>query len=309
MEYIKGTTAFKTEEPTVLSLGKFDGLHRGHELLMDYVFKKKKEGLKAVIFTFDIPPRKNVEHVAAKVLTTNEEKSRLFAGIGIDYLIECPFTREVMSMEPELFIETIVNQLNVKCMVVGKDFHFGHNRRGDYQMLLQYAAKYGYDVEVVDKMQEDGRDISSTFVREQIVAGNIEKANELLGYRYFVEGTILHGRKMGKAVLGIPTINLIPPEEKLLPPFGVYISITEWKGKCYPGITNVGCKPTVEGENPVGVETHIFDFDEDIYGKEVKVSFLSKVREEKKFASLEALKEQMAHDVAVGKQYFRENQG
>lgn len=309
MEYIKGTTAFKTEEPTVLSLGKFDGLHRGHELLMDYVFKKKKEGLKAAIFTFDIPPRKNVEHMAAKVLTTNEEKSRLFERIGIDYLIECPFTREVMNMEPELFIETIVNQLNVKCMVVGKDFHFGHNRRGDYQMLLQYAPKYGYEVEVVDKMQEDGRDISSTFVREQIVAGNMEKANDLLGYQYFVEGTILHGKKMGKAVLGIPTINLIPPEEKLLPPFGVYISITEWNGKRYPGITNVGCKPTVEGKNPVGVETHIFDFDEDIYGKEVKVSFLSKVREEKKFASLEALKEQMAHDVAVGKQYFRENQG
>lgn len=309
MEYIKGTTAFKTEEPTVLSLGKFDGLHRGHELLMDYVFKKKKEGLKAAIFTFDIPPRKNVEHMAAKVLTTNEEKSRLFERIGIDYLIECPFTREVMNMEPELFIETIVKQLNVKCMVVGKDFHFGHNRRGDYQMLLQYAPKYGYEVEVVDKMQEDGRDISSTFVREQIVAGNMEKANDLLGYQYFVEGTILHGKKMGKAVLGIPTINLIPPEEKLLPPFGVYISITEWNGKRYPGITNVGCKPTVEGKNPVGVETHIFDFDEDIYGKEVKVSFLSKVREEKKFASLEALKEQMAHDVAVGKQYFRENQG
>ena len=176
-------------------------------------------------------------------------------------------------------------------------------------MLLQYAPKYGYEVEVVDKMQEDGRDISSTFVREQIVAGNMEKANDLLGYQYFVEGTILHGKKMGKAVLGIPTINLIPPEEKLLPPFGVYISITEWNGKRYPGITNVGCKPTVEGKNPVGVETHIFDFDEDIYGKEVKVSFLSKVREEKKFASLEALKEQMAHDVAVGKQYFRENQG
>lgn len=309
MEYIKGTTAFKTEEPTVLSLGKFDGLHRGHELLMDYVFKKKKEGLKAAIFTFDIPPRKNVEHMAAKVLTTNEEKSRLFERIGIDYLIECPFTREVMNMEPELFIETIVKQLNVKCMVVGKDFHFGHNRRGDYQMLLQYAPKYGYEVEVVDKMQEDGRDISSTFVREQIVAGNMKKANDLLGYQYFVEGTILHGKKMGKAVLGIPTINLIPPEEKLLPPFGVYISITEWNGKRYPGITNVGCKPTVEGKNPVGVETHIFDFDEDIYGKEVKVSFLSKVREEKKFASLEALKEQMAHDVAVGKQYFRENQG
>lgn len=309
MEYIKGTTTFKIEEPTVLSLGKFDGLHRGHELLMDYVFKKKKEGLKAAIFTFDIPPRKSVEHVITKVLTTNEEKSRLFERIGIDYLIECPFTTEIMSMEPELFIEMIVKQLKVKYIVVGKDFHFGHNRRGDYQMLQQYTKKYGYEVEVVDKMQEDGRDISSTFVREQIMAGNMEKANELLGYRYFVEGTVLHGRKMGRAVLGIPTINLILPEEKLLPPFGVYISITEWNGKSYPGITNIGCKPTVEGSNPVGVETHIFDFDEDIYGAEVKVSFLSKVREEKKFASLEALKKQMAHDVAVGKQYFRENQG
>lgn len=307
MEYIKGTTTFKIEEPTVLSLGKFDGLHRGHELLMDYVFQKKKEGLKAAIFTFDIPPKKNVEHIQAQVLTTNEEKCRLFEKIGIDYLIECPFTQEVMCMEPEAFIEMMVRQLKVKCMVVGKDFHFGHNRRGDYRMLQKYADEFDYEVEVVDKMQEDGRDISSTFVREQIMAGNMEKANALLGYGYFVEGTVLHGRKMGKAVLGIPTINLIPPKEKLLPPFGVYLSITEWNGKSYPGITNIGCKPTIEGENPTGVETHIFDFQEEIYGKEVKVSFISKIREEKKFASLDALKEQMARDVAFGKQYFREN--
>lgn len=307
MEYIKGTTTFKIEEPTVLSLGKFDGLHRGHELLMDYVFQKKKEGLKAAIFTFDIPPKKNVEHIQTRVLTTNEEKCRLFEKIGIDYLIECPFTPEVMCMEPETFIEMMVRQLKVKCMVVGKDFHFGHNRRGDYRMLQEYADEFGYEVEVVDKMQEDGRDISSTFVREQIMAGNMEKANVLLGYGYFVEGIVLHGRKMGRAVLGIPTINLIPPEEKLLPPFGVYLSITEWNGKSYPGITNIGCKPTIEGENPIGVETHIFDFQEEIYGKEVKVSFISKIREEKKFASLDALKEQMARDVAFGKQYFREN--
>lgn len=306
MKYIKGTTTFKIEEPTVLSLGKFDGLHRGHELLMDYVFKKKKEGLKAAIFTFDIPPRKNVENVMTKVLTTNEEKCRLFESIGIDYLVECPFTKEVMCMEPEAFIEMMVKQLNVKCMVVGKDFHFGHNRRGNYQMLQQYADEYGYEVEVVDKMQEYGRDISSTFVREQIMAGNMEKANELLGYHYFVEGTILHGKKMGRAVLGIPTINLIPDEEKLLPPFGVYFSETEWQGRSYSGITNIGCKPTVEGKNPVGVETHIFDFDEDVYGKEVKVSFLKKVREEKKFESLDALKEQMAFDIEQGRQYFKE---
>lgn len=309
MEYIKGKTTFKIEEPTVLSLGKFDGLHRGHELLMDYVFRKKTEGLKAAIFTFDIPPKRNVENIPAKVLTTNEEKRRLFESIGIDYLIECPFTRDIMCMEPEAFIEMIVEQLKVKCLVVGKDFHFGHNARGDYRMLQQYARKLNYEVEVVDKMQEDGRDISSTFVREMILEGNMEKANALLSYAYFVEGTVLHGRKLGGAVLGIPTINLIPPEEKLLPPFGVYVSVTHWQGRDYPGITNIGCKPTVGGDNPVGAETHIFDFDEDIYGKEVKVSFLSRVREERKFASLDALKEQMACDVAFGKQYFRENQG
>lgn len=307
MEYINKTLTFNISEPTVLSLGKFDGLHRGHELLMDYVFKKKQEGLKAAVFTFDIPPRKSLEQVPAKVLTTNQEKEKLLEEIGIDYLIECPFTPEIRCMEPEKFIELISERLHVKCMVVGKDFHFGHNRRGDYRMLRQYAKTYGYEVEVVEKIREDGRDISSSFVREKILSGEIEKANALLGYRYFVAGTILHGRKMGKAVLDTPTINLLPPKEKLLPPYGVYVTETEWEGRRYPGITNVGCKPTVEGVNPVGVETHLFDFDKDIYGKDVRVSFLSRVREEKKFDSLEALKCQMKQDIQAGRAYFRKN--
>lgn len=305
MEYIKGTTTFKIAESTVLSLGKFDGIHRGHELLMDYVSKKKREGLKAVIFTFDIPPRKSLKRIQSRVLTTNQEKVRLFEEIGIDYLIECPFTPEIMSMEPEAFIEMIVKQLNVKSLVVGKDFHFGHKRRGDYRMLEKYADYYGYEVEVVDKMQEDGRDISSTFIREKILEGDIEKANQLLGYQYFVDGMVLHGRKMGRAVLGIPTINLIPEEEKLLPPFGVYLSITKWNGKFYPGITNIGCKPTIDGVNPIGIETHIFDFDKDIYGEEVKISFICKVREEKKFESLDLLKKQMSEDIECGREHFQ----
>lgn len=307
MEYIK-TITFEVKEPTVLSLGKFDGLHRGHELLMKCIAEKKKEGLAAAIFTFDIPPQKQVLQNEQKILTTNEEKEKLFERIGIDYLIECPFTTEIMCMEAEDFIEMIVTRLHVKYMVVGTDFHFGHNRRGDYRMLQEYAGEYGYEVEVVDKMQEDGRDISSTFVREEISKGNMEKANELLGYDYFVEGTILHGRKLGKAVLGIPTINLIPPVEKLLPPFGVYVTQTEWQGRQYPGISNVGCKPTIEGENPIGVETHLFDFSEDVYGNDVKVSFLSRVREERKFDSLEALKTQMEADIQYGREYFRRKQ-
>ena len=306
MEYIKQSITFEIKEPTVLSLGKFDGLHRGHELLMDYMAKRKKEnpGLKAVIFTFDIPPGKQIQNTPVQVLTTNQEKVKLFESIGIDYLIECPFTEEIMRMEPEEFIERIVTGLHVKYMVVGTDFRFGHKRRGDYRMLEAYAFRYGYEVEVVDNMQEEGRDISSTFVREEIAGGNMEKANRLLGYEFFVEGQILHGKKLGKPVLGIPTINLEPPADKLLPPFGVYLTVTEYCGAEYPGITNVGCKPTIEGENPVGVETHLFDVSEDMYGAQVKVKFLSRVREERRFDSLEVLKSQMEQDILYGRKYF-----
>lgn len=311
MEYIRQSMTFEIDGPSVLSLGKFDGLHRGHELLMRYMKQKKQEvkELKAVVFTFDIPPRERVQDIQSQVLTTGAEKERLFEDAGIDYVIECPFTRQIMCMEPETFIHKIVTACHVKYMVVGTDFRFGHKRRGDYRMLEDFAAQYGYEVKVVDKIQENNRDISSTYVREELMAGNIEKANDLLGYPFFVEGCVSHGRQMGKKVLDIPTINLFPPEDKLLPPFGVYISETEWKGRHYPGITNVGCKPTVEGENPIGVETHLFDVSEDLYGEKVRVSFLKHVRPEQRFPSLQALKEQMKQDIEYGKVYFNMGKG
>ncbi len=311
MEYIRQSMTFEIDGPSVLSLGKFDGLHRGHELLMRYMKQKKQEvkELKAVVFTFDIPPRERVQDIQSQVLTTGAEKERLYEAAGIDYVIECPFTRQIMCMEPETFIHKIVTACHVKYMVVGTDFRFGHKRRGDYRMLEDFAAQYGYEVKVVDKIQENNRDISSTYVREELMAGNIEKANDLLGYPFFVEGCVSHGRQMGKKVLDIPTINLLPPEDKLLPPFGVYISETEWKGRHYPGITNVGCKPTVEGENPIGVETHLFDVSEDLYGEKVRVSFLKHVRPEQRFPSLQALKEQMKQDIEYGKVYFNMGKG
>lgn len=303
MKYIRNTTDFYIEEDTVISLGKFDGIHRGHEMLLEQMAAKKNEGLSAAIFTFDIPPRKSVEHTVAKVLTTNEEKMHIFEQLGIDYLVECPFTQEIMCMEAEDFIEKIVTQLHVKCMVVGGDFHFGHNRRGDDQMLLQYASHYGYEVVVLEKMQEDARDISSTFVREEITKGNIEKANHLLGYRYFVTSTVTHGNQIGRTI-GIPTINQIPPAEKLLPPNGVYITEVYMDEQKYRGITNVGCKPTVGEKNPIGVETHLLDFAKDVYDRLVTVEFISRVREECKFTSVEELKSQMQSDIAYARTFF-----
>ena len=297
---------FHIEEPTALSLGKFDGVHRGHEALIEHLLEKKKEGLKAVVFTFDIPPKKLTENNNYRVLSTNKEKQEILKERGIDYLLESPFTKEVMCMEPEDFIAKIVRQLHVKCMVVGEDFHFGHNRRGDYHLLRQYAGKYGYEVIVVEKIKEDSRDISSTFVREEIAAGNIEKANHLLGYRYFVTSRVLHGNQIGRTI-GIPTINQLPPKEKLLPPNGVYVTEAYIGDRWYRGISNVGCKPTIEGEYPVGVETHLLDFAEDVYDKMVTVEFLSRVRSERKFASIEALKEQMQNDVAYGRAYFEKH--
>ena len=304
MKYIRNTVDFQIEEDTVISLGKFDGIHRGHELLMERLAEKKREGLKAAIFTFDIPPRRNVPHVEAKVLTTNEEKMHIFEEMGIDYLIECPFTEEVMHMEPEDFIRMLVERLHVKCIVAGEDFRFGHNRRGDYRMLQEYAGKLGYEALILKKMKEDARDISSTFVREEIAAGNIEKANHLLGYRYFVKGMVKHGNQIGRTI-GIPTINLIPPEEKLLPPFGVYVSEVVIGEERYQGVTNVGCKPTIEGNNPVGVETYLLDFHENVYDRIVTVEFISKIRAEHKFENIEALKEQMENDIAYTEAYFR----
>ena len=304
MKYIRNTVDFQIEEDTVISLGKFDGIHRGHELLMERLAEKKMEGLKAAIFTFDIPPRRNVQHVEAKVLTTNDEKMHIFEEMGIDYLIECPFTEEVMHMEPEDFIRMLVERLHVKCIVAGEDFRFGHNRRGDYRMLQEYAGKLGYEALILKKMKEDARDISSTFVREEIAAGNIEKANHLLGYRYFVKGMVKHGNQIGRTI-GIPTINLIPQQEKLLPPFGVYVSEVVIGEERYQGVTNVGCKPTIEGNNPVGVETYLLDFHENVYDRIVTVEFISKIRAEHKFENIEALKEQMENDIAYAEAYFR----
>ena len=302
MKYLKDFNHIQLTEDTVLSLGKFDGLHRGHELLMKSVFEKARMGLKSAVFTFDVPPQSAAGHMQ-QVITTNAEKQRLFQENGIDYLIECPFTKEIMHMQAEQFIEEIAKRLCVKWIVVGTDFRFGHNRRGDYRMLLQYAGLYGYQVQVVQKMQHRGRDICSTYIREEIEKGNIELANELLGYPYFIQGKIMHGNQIGRTI-GFPTINIEPPLQKLLPPFGVYASYVWLDGRRYGGITNIGKKPTIQGKHPVSAETYIYDFAEDVYEKEARVDILHFVRPELKFKNVDELAKQLKKDLDYGKNYL-----
>lgn len=305
MKYITKTLDFKIEEPTAVTLGKFDGLHRGHELLMQTVLDcSQKHQVASVAFTFDMPPRNRVEEIIANVLTTNDEKQYIFEKQGIDYLIECPFTQAVMSMEPQAFIEWIAKSLNMKYVVVGDDFRFGHKRAGDYHTLQAYEKVYGYKTIVLDKLKDSNRDISSTYVREKISDGNIRKANELLGYNYFIKSEILHGKKLGRRI-GMPTINMILPENKLLPPNGVYVTEVLVDGKKYMGVTNVGCKPTVSDERIVGVETYIDNFSQDLYGEKIVVSFLEFIRAEMKFDSIEDLKAQMESDIQVARKYYK----
>jgi riboflavin kinase/FMN adenylyltransferase len=304
MEYWNHTLDFHVEEDSVITLGKFDGLHRGHELLMQEIQKQKEAyGLKTIVFTFDMPPQEQVSGTRARVLTTNEEKRFIFARTGLDYLIECPFTREVMCMEPEAFIRWMVGLLSVRCFVVGDDFCFGHDRRGNHEVLKQFETAYGYRTIVMPKVKEDGRDISSTFVREEIEKGDIAKANHLLGYPFFLKSDVIHGNRIGRT-MGIPTINMAIPEEKMIPPYGVYITRALIDGCWYKGVSNIGRKPTISGDNPPGLETFVLEFDRDVYEENIIIEFLEYIRPEHRFDSIGELQHQIRQDIAVTQKYY-----
>lgn len=296
MEIIKHTTEFQTEEGTAVSLGKFDGLHQGHRLLIDRILDKKQEGLASLIFTFDFGER--------PALTLPEERRELLRRRQLDYLVECPFVPALAHMEPEDFVTKILKErLHAKYLAVGTDFRFGYQRRGDYRLLQQMSASCGFQVEVVEKACWKGREISSTYIREELKLGHMEQVNQLLGYAYSVTGEVLHGRQIGRT-LGMPTTNVLPKEQKLLPPNGVYATRTLIAGEVFEGITNIGYKPTVGGETRKGVETYLFDLDRNLYGEIIQVQFYGYERPERRFSGLEALKAQIESDVAWGREFF-----
>ena len=292
MEYIQGSD-FKLSD-TVVTLGKFDGLHLGHKELIDEVLKT--DGLTKVLFTFEVNPFGILFEQDMKVIDTNEERKQLVEAFGLDYMINFPFTKDVIDTDANEFIEKIIhNKLGSKKLVVGTDFRFGKGRLGDVTLLEKRKADLGYELKVIEKKVMYGEEISSTRIRNLIGKGDIKLANELLGRAFSYSGEIVHGNHIGHTI-GMPTINIKPEECKLLPPYGVYASDTKLDGKVYRGITNIGVKPTISENNAVGIETWLFGLNEDVYGHFAKVELLDFIRPEMKFDSLDALKKQVDLD-------------
>lgn len=303
MEIIQGTTDFQLNIETALAIGKFDGVHIGHRRLLDEILARRRDGLKACVFTFDPPPSAFFGTTDGKVLTTCEEKQTLFALMGIDILIEFPMNAATAAIPPGIFVhECLAGQLQARFIAAGTDLSFGDRGAGNAELLNRLAPECGYTVRIIEKVRADGREVSSSDVRMLVERGDMPAAEQLLGIPYFVRGRVEHGHHIGHT-LGFPTVNILPPAEKLLPPNGVYYSRVRCGEQLYRAISNVGCKPTVgEGER-MSVESFLYDFDKDIYGETIDVELLEFKRPEIRFPDLEALKNQLAEDIEAGAHY------
>lgn len=306
MQHIKNCTDFKLKN-TAITIGKFDGLHKGHRKLFAQLLRAKADGLTTVVFTFNKAPKNIIYYDEVKNIFTSEEKNRLYENIGIDILIEYPFNQSFINMSSDEFLEDIlINQLGMKLIITGTDFKFGKNRSGNIDLLKQKANEYGYKVVIIEKAQYEYKDISSTFIKQLLLEGKIETVNYLLGFPYTVIGTIVLGNQLGRTV-GMPTINIIPEDTKLLPPNGVY-AVKVWiDNQVYMGITNVGNKPTISDNLQMGIETHILDFEYEVYGKTAIIEFYHFIRPEKKFSSLQEVKNQVDKDIEKCKDILVKN--
>lgn len=307
MLYIKGTEHYTDKSRAAVTLGKFDGLHRGHRKLIEQVTHcAKQESLKSIVYAFDMSPFEKRSGAAAEKLMTGAERRHLLEP-EIDYLIECPFTESIQTMAAVEFIEKVlIKILKARHVVVGENFCFGYQRQGNADLLQHFAAEGAFKVTVVPQERYEGRVISSTYIKEVLPTGNMELVNQLLGYPYTMIGEVVQGNQIGRT-LGMRTMNIIPDKMKLLPPFGVYLCQVNIDRHWHDGICNIGIRPTIGEYNGVTIESHLFDYNKDAYGQEIEVRLIKRQREEMKFDGISALKEQMKKDIAVGKDFFKLN--
>lgn len=298
MKIFYHTSEINQLKPTVITIGTFDGVHLGHQKIINRLLEiKKHENLETLLFTFDPHPRKVLENtsdkknnVGIKLITTTEEKITLLKKFGIDNLLIYPFSKEFSVMQSQHYISDIlVSALKTKKIVIGYDHRFGSNRDGNIDTLKQFAPIYNFEVEEIPVQEINQLNISSTLIRKSIENGEIETANEYLGYSFFITGKVIEGKKLGRTI-GYPTANLhIENTDKIIPKIGVYAVRINIDNASYKGMLNIGVNPTTDKDDAIKIEVNIFDFNTDIYGKTISIEFVKRLRDELKFTNLEEL--------------------
>lgn len=295
---------FHLPEDTVVAVGKFDGEHRGHQkIIATMLTVAREQGLKTAIFTFGTPPAAVVSGQRRPQILTNEERRERLHQAGIDYIVEYPFDAEIAAMDGEDFVrEILLGAMRMRAMVGGEDLRFGKAGAVNAAKLKSLGERLHFSVYIIQKETEAGEEISSSLIREALAAGDMAKANTLLGMPYTAEGVVQHGNGIGNRILGFPTINLLLPAGKLLPRRGVYQTETVLPdGRTFRSITNVGTNPSVEQDHlshRLRLESFLLDFSGNLYDTRVRLRFLRFIRPEKKFVSLTALKQQIMADLS-----------
>ena len=284
--------------PCAATIGCFDGVHRGHRYLIDQVrAAAQARGLQSAFITFPVHPRVVMQaDYQPQLLSCLTQKIDLINKLDADYCILLPFTHELSQLSAREFMELLHNRYRVEVLVIGYDHRFGHNRSEGFEDYCRYGKELGIEVIQAHALIEDGNSISSSLIRTLIQEGKMEQANHFLGYRYYLDGKIVNGYKVGRK-LGFPTANLLPScPDKLIPSEGVYAIYTYINGKRHRAMLNIGHRPTVNNGTDRSIEAHIIDFHEDIYNQQMRIEFVRQIRKEQKFNSLEALIQQLRRD-------------
>ena len=297
---------FTTSKKTIVTLGTFDGVHFGHNAILDKICRvANSEGLESVILTFFPHPRLVVSNnYDIKLLNTIEEKTVLLEKKGIQNFIIHPFDKTFSELSPREFVtQILVEKLNIQKIIIGHDHKFGKDRAADFNDLINFGKEFGFEVEEISAQQINEVSVSSTKIRNSLLEGNISLANEYLGYPYVLTGNVVKGNQLGRTI-GFPTANIeIPEDYKLIPKNGVYVVTANVSNKTVFGMMNIGVKPTL-GENKLSIEVHLLNFDQDIYNQKIQVNILERLRDEQKFESFDALKSQIEIDKQNTIHYF-----
>lgn len=286
---------------TVLTLGTFDGVHLGHQYIINKLIQLGKENnLRNFLLTIHPHPQIVLQKEGrppVSLLTSIDERLELLEKFGVENVLIIPFTYEFSQIPARTFaVDYLINKIGLKKILIGYDHLFGKDRIGNENLLKELAPKYNFTIERLERIGDFDHAISSTAIRSDLMKSDIESANSLLGHHYGLRGLVIHGLKRGRTI-GFPTANLEPDDpHKLLPPLGVYFVYSVIDGIKYYGMANLGYKPTVSDERKLTIEANFFDFDFDIYGQNITLHFVSKIREEKKFSSIDELREQISCD-------------